>query len=46
MKDRDRKMGPPGETLRADAQLNRDRILEVARDALTADPEASLNSIA
>lgn len=46
MRDRDRKMAPPGETLRADAQLNRDRILEVARDALTADPEASLNSIA
>ena len=32
--------------LRADAQANRDRILDVARDALTADPTASLNSIA
>jgi AcrR family transcriptional regulator len=35
-----------GETLRVDAQLNRDRILDVARDALAADPQASLNSIA
>jgi AcrR family transcriptional regulator len=34
------------ETLRADAQANRDRILDVARDALAADPAASLNSIA
>src|SRR5580700_7544652 len=34
------------ENLRADAQANRDRLLEVARDALTADPKASLNSIA
>jgi AcrR family transcriptional regulator len=34
------------ENLRADARDNRDRILEVARDALAADPEASLNSIA
>ena len=34
------------ETLRADAQANRDRILDVARDALAADPTASLNSIA
>lgn len=32
--------------LRADARANRDRILDVARDALTTDPEASLNSIA
>lgn len=32
--------------LRADAQANRDRILDVARDALAADPAASLNSIA
>jgi len=32
--------------LRADARANRDRILEVARDALAADPEASLHSIA
>jgi AcrR family transcriptional regulator len=32
--------------LRADARANRDRILEVAREALAADPEASLNSIA
>ena len=34
------------EHLRADARANRDRILEVARDALAADPEASLHSIA
>lgn len=33
-------------TLRADAQANRDRILDVAREALSADPAASLNSIA
>jgi AcrR family transcriptional regulator len=32
--------------LRSDAQANRHRILAVARDALTADPEVSLNSIA
>ncbi|WP_210254840.1 TetR/AcrR family transcriptional regulator [Methylocapsa sp. S129] len=32
--------------LRVDAQANRDRILDVAREALTADPDASLNSIA
>jgi AcrR family transcriptional regulator len=36
----------PHEPLRADAQQNRDRILKVARDALTADGDASLNSIA
>jgi AcrR family transcriptional regulator len=34
------------ESLRADARANRDRILDVARDALAADPAASLNSIA
>jgi AcrR family transcriptional regulator len=34
------------DNLRTDARANRDRILEVARDALTADPGASLNSIA
>ena len=34
------------EILRADARANRDRILDVARDALAADPVASLNSIA
>ncbi len=32
--------------LRADARANRDRVLDAARDALAADPEASLNSIA
>ena len=32
--------------LRADARANRDRILEVARDALATDPAASMNSIA
>jgi AcrR family transcriptional regulator len=34
------------EGLRADAQENRERIVEVARDALSTSPEASLNSIA
>jgi AcrR family transcriptional regulator len=34
------------EKLRADAKMNRDRLLEVARHALARDPEASLNSIA
>jgi len=34
------------ESLRADARANRDRILDVARDALAIDPAASLNSIA
>ena len=34
------------ESLRADARANRDRILDVARDALAAAPAASLNSIA
>ncbi|EIT70599.1 TetR/AcrR family transcriptional regulator [Hydrocarboniphaga effusa] len=34
------------DNLRADAKANRDRILDVARDALSADPQASLNSIA
>lgn len=32
--------------LRADARANRDRLLEVAREALTINPDASLNSIA
>ncbi|MCW6533777.1 TetR/AcrR family transcriptional regulator [Sphingomonas lycopersici] len=31
--------------LRADARANRDRILEVAREALTADPETPLSAI-
>src|SRR5579875_3063949 len=34
------------EKLRADARENRDRILDVAREAFAADPAASLNSIA
>ncbi len=34
------------DTLRSDAQANRDRLLEVARDALAIEPNASLNSIA
>jgi AcrR family transcriptional regulator len=34
------------ESLRADAQHNRERILEVAREALATSPDASLNSIA
>jgi AcrR family transcriptional regulator len=34
------------ENLRADARANRNRILDVARDALATDPAASLNSIA
>ena len=33
------------ENLRADAQANKGRILDVARDAFAADPAASLNSI-
>jgi AcrR family transcriptional regulator len=36
----------PQESLRADAQQNRDRILEAAREALTVSSDASLNSIA
>ncbi|MET1074629.1 MAG: TetR/AcrR family transcriptional regulator [Umezawaea sp.] len=36
----------PHEPLRADARQNRDRILEVARDALLESSDASLNSIA
>ncbi|WP_419803708.1 TetR/AcrR family transcriptional regulator [Terriglobus sp.] len=36
---------PHDEILRADARANRDRILDVAREALAADPAASLNSI-
>jgi AcrR family transcriptional regulator len=39
-------MTQQGEPLRSDAQQNRERILEVARDALAASPDASLNSIA
>ena len=39
-------MAGEDEKLRADARANRDRILEVARDALAADPQASLHSIA
>jgi AcrR family transcriptional regulator len=39
-------MADEDERLRADARANRDRLLDVARDALAADPEASLNSIA
>jgi AcrR family transcriptional regulator len=38
--------GERPESLRADAQQNRDRILEVARDALAVSGDASLNSIA
>src|ERR1700746_127892 len=38
--------GREPDALRADAQLNRERILEAARDALTASGDASLNSIA
>jgi AcrR family transcriptional regulator len=36
----------PPTPLRADAQHNRERILQVAHDALAASPDASLNSIA
>ena len=39
-------MADEEDRLRADARANRDRLLDVARDALAADPEASLNSIA
>jgi AcrR family transcriptional regulator len=39
--------GPPARALRADAQRNRDRILEVAKQAFTFDgPDASLDEIA
>jgi AcrR family transcriptional regulator len=34
------------DSLRADARANRDRILDVAREAFAAAPDASLNSIA
>jgi len=39
-------MSTEDEKQRADARANRNRILEVARDALAADPGASLHSIA
>ena len=39
-------MADEDERLRADARANRDRILEEARVTLTADPDASLHSIA
>ena len=39
-------MADEEEKLRADARANRDRILDVARDALAADPGVSLNAIA
>lgn len=39
-------MADEDEKLRADARANRDRILEVARATLAADPNASLYSIA
>ena len=39
-------MSDHGNSLRADARANRDRILVVARAALAADPDASLNAIA
>ena len=39
-------MSEAEDTLRADARANRGRILEVARDALSADPDVSLNAIA
>ncbi len=39
-------MADDAEKLRADARANRDRILDAAREALAADPEASLHSIA
>ncbi len=39
-------MIPDEDGLRADARLNRGRILDVARDALVSDPEASMSAIA
>lgn len=39
-------MNSDEENLRSDARVNRARILDVAREALTVDPAASLNSIA
>ncbi len=37
---------PANDSLRSDAQANKELILDVARNALAADPHASLNSIA
>ena len=37
---------PDQDSLRADARVNKDRILDVARDALGVDPATSLNTIA
>lgn len=39
-------MAEDEDRLRADARANRDRILGIAREALAASPDASLNSIA
>lgn len=39
-------MSDDASNLRADARINRRRILEVAREALTADPGAPMNAIA
>ncbi|AXY23976.1 DNA-binding transcriptional repressor AcrR (plasmid) [Komagataeibacter saccharivorans] len=39
-------MADPEIRLRADAQANRDRILDIARDAFAANPAVSLNAIA
>ncbi|GBR25672.1 TetR/AcrR family transcriptional regulator [Komagataeibacter nataicola] len=39
-------MADPHVRLRADAQANRERILDIARDAFAADPAVSLNAIA
>ncbi len=48
--DRKTKPGPRADTdggpLRSDARANRERLLEVAREALRESPDASLNSIA
>jgi AcrR family transcriptional regulator len=37
---------PPPRSPRVDAQRNRERLLDVARDAFAADPDTSLNAIA
>ena len=39
-------MSPTAAPLRSDAKANRAKLIETARKALTADPDASLNSIA
>lgn len=46
MIERERATEKPGATKRSDAEQNRARILEIARTALTASSDATMNSIA